>query len=131
MKKEITIIDFGSQFTHLIARRIRDLGVLARIYPSDYPASEIKNSWGIILSGSPDSIANAKLPYDPAIFKLRLPMLGFCYGHQLMGKVFGGEVTGQDQREYGKAIMETMGNSPIFKGLKKKEQVWMSHWDIV
>lgn len=130
-KKEITIIDFGSQFTHLITRRIRDLGVLAKIYPSDYPAKDIKNSWGIILSGSPDSIANAKLPYDPAIFKLGLPMLGFCYGHQLIGKVLGGKVAGQDQREYGKATMLITAQTPIFKGLAKKQQVWMSHWDIV
>lgn len=131
MKNEIAIIDFGSQTTHLIARRLRDLGVLANIYPSDYPAKKITNAWGIILSGSPDSIADAKLKYDPAIFKLPIPMLGFCYGHQLMGKVYGGVVAGQDQREYGKASIIIDTKATIFKGLSKKQQVWMSHWDIV
>ncbi|MFH1425875.1 MAG: glutamine-hydrolyzing GMP synthase [Candidatus Kerfeldbacteria bacterium] len=130
-RKHIAILDFGSQYMHLISRRVRQLGVLAKIYPTDVNAHDLKDAWGIILSGGPDSITEEKLPYDPGIFKLGKPMLGFCYGHQLMAKVLGGEVASQHNREYGKAIMTVEGDSPIFKGLTGEEQVWMSHWDAV
>lgn len=130
-KKHIAILDFGSQYTHLISRRVRQLGVYTKIYPTDVKVGELDQAIGIILSGGPDSIANEKLAYDPGIFKLKIPILGFCYGHQLIGKFYGGKVDDQDQREYGKAEMEILEDSPIFKGLDKTEQVWMSHWDIV
>lgn len=130
-RKHIAILDFGSQYMHLISRRVRQLGVLSKIYPTDVNAHELKDAWGIILSGGPDSITEEKLPYDPGIFKLGKPMLGFCYGHQLMAKVLGGEVASQHNREYGKAEMTVKGESPIFNGLSGEEQVWMSHWDAV
>lgn len=130
-KKYIAILDFGSQYMHLISRRVRQLGVYSKIYPTDINASELKDAWGIILSGGPDSISDEKLLYDPGIFKLDIPMLGFCYGHQLMAKVDGGQVASQDQREYGKAFVDMAGDSAIFKGLEGQQQVWMSHWDIV
>ncbi|MFH0819005.1 MAG: glutamine-hydrolyzing GMP synthase [Patescibacteria group bacterium] len=130
-KKYIAILDFGSQYTHLISRRVRQLGVLARIFPTDVEADKIKDAWGIILSGGPDSITDERLAYDPGIFKMGVPMLGFCYGHQLIAKYLGGQVASQNQREYGKAKIKVQGNSPIFKGLEEEEQVWMSHWDIV
>lgn len=131
MKNQIAILDFGSQYTHLIARRCRQLGVLAKIYPPNIDTKTLKQAWGIILSGGPDSITEEKIKYNRKLFELGIPLLGFCYGHQLMAKIYGGKVESQHQREYGKAKMTVMDKSPIFKGLNKKEQVWMSHWDIV
>ncbi len=128
---EIAILDFGSQYTHLIARRVRELGVISRIYPNDVPASRLKNAVGIILSGGPRSVARQpKLKFDKKIFNLGVPILGLCYGHQLMADYFGGQVESGAAREYGLATLKT-SSSPIFAGVKKQTTVWMSHGDHV
>ncbi len=130
-KKHIAVLDFGSQFTHLISRRVRQLGVYAKIYPTDVNAHDLKDAWGIVLSGGPAAIEDVTLPHDPGIFKLDIPMLGICYGSQLIAKETGGEVKGQSQREYGVTKLHITGESQILKGLGKEEQVLMSHWDVV
>ncbi len=128
---EIAILDFGSQYTHLIARRIRELGVRSHIYPHDVSSKKLKNAKGIILSGGPRSVVKEPvLSYDPNIFELGTPILGLCYGHQLVAKVFGGTVTSGTAREYGMARL-CMSDSDLFKGLPKETTVWMSHGDHV
>jgi len=130
-KNEIAILDFGSQYTHLIARRIRELGVVSRIYPNDISAEKLKNTVGIILSGGPKSLVNdPKIPYDKNLFNLDIPVLGLCYGHYLLTHFFGGELGTGESREYGLAKMNTT-NSPIFKNTANELNVWMSHGDHV
>jgi GMP synthase (glutamine-hydrolysing) len=130
-KTEIAILDFGSQYTHLIARRVRELGVASHIYPSDVSARELQRAWGIILSGGPRSlIRGPKLEYDKDLFNLGVPVIGHCYGHQLMAQHFGGTVAHGAAREYGLAQLQT-STSKIFNGVPKKTQVWMSHGDHV
>lgn len=128
---EIAILDFGSQYTHLIARRIRELGVKSHIYPNDIPADELKNAVGIILSGGPKSVvSDVKLAYDPKLFELNIPILGLCYGHQLTAQHFDGTVSKGEAREYGLAKMNII-DSPIFQNIDQETTVWMSHGDHV
>lgn len=131
MKKHIAILDFGSQYMHLITRRIRQLGVYSKIYPTDVNAHELKDAWGIILSGGPNSVTENKVPYDPGLFELDIPILGLCYGHQLMAHHYGGVVTPAHNREYGMATLHVKDKTDLFAGLADSEQVWMSHWDSV
>lgn len=131
MKKHIAILDFGSQYMHLNTRRIRQLGVLSKIYPTDVNAHDLKDAWGIILSGGPNSVTDNNVPYDPGIFDLDIPILGLCYGHQLMAHHFGGVVTPAHNREYGLATLQVKEKNALFNGLDDTEQVWMSHWDSV
>jgi len=131
-KLEIAILDFGSQYTHLIARRVRELGVKSHIYPNNTKATDLKNAIGIILSGGPRSIVRKpKLEFDQKIFELNIPILGLCYGHQLIADFFGGKVESGDSREYGIARLNIDGRSPIFKNINKNTSVWMSHGDHV
>lgn len=130
-QKQISILDFGSQYTHLIARRIRQLGVLANIYPPETPLSKLKNSWGIILSGGPNSVYEEKIKFDRKILSSNIPILGVCYGHQLITYLMGGKVERGNVREYGIAKLSIQKTGSIFLGLRKKEQVWMSHGDLV
>ncbi len=130
-KKHIAILDFGSQYMHLNTRRIRQLGVLSKIYPTDVNAHDVKDVYGIILSGGPNSVTEQKVPYDPGIFDLDVPILGLCYGHQLMAHHYGGVVTPAHNREYGMATLLVQDKSGVFEGLNETEQVWMSHWDSV
>lgn len=128
---EIAILDFGSQYTHLIARRVRELGVISHIYPSDIPAKELNNAMGIILSGGPKStLSSDRLELDKNIFNLGKPILGLCYGHQMIATHFGGEVSSGEAREYGLANLE-ISDSPIFDNIEKQTTVWMSHGDHV
>lgn len=130
--KHIAILDFGSQYMHLISRRIRQLGVRSVIYPTDVQIEELEDAWGVIISGGPQSVADQQLAYDSRLFDLDKPILGLCYGHQLMAHHLGGVVTEAHNREYGKASFEVMDEaSPLLKGLASDEQVWMSHWDSV
>ncbi|MBD3164747.1 glutamine-hydrolyzing GMP synthase [Candidatus Woesearchaeota archaeon] len=129
----LAVINFGSQLSHLIARRVRDLGVYSEILPWDMPANEIRklNPAGIILSGGPASVYNKCSPMaDRGIFGLGIPVLGICYGMQLIGKEFG-RVENKQIKEYGKAELKIKKNGRLLKGLSKKEQVWMSHGDAV
>ncbi|MBI2176017.1 glutamine-hydrolyzing GMP synthase [Candidatus Woesearchaeota archaeon] len=129
----IAVLDYGSQFAHLIARRIRSLGVYAEIFPNTTPSSVLKNKKveGIILSGGPRSVYENNAPtIDKRIFTLGVPVLGLCYGHQLLAHTLGGKVV-PSSKEYGKETLTVAGKSRLLQGLGKKEQVWMSHGDSV
>ncbi|MBI2410483.1 MAG: glutamine-hydrolyzing GMP synthase [Candidatus Kerfeldbacteria bacterium] len=130
-QRYIAIVDFGSQYMHLITRRIRQLGVHSKIFPTDVNAHELKDAWGVIISGGPNDVNDQKLTYDPGVFDLPIPILGLCYGHQLMTQHLGGVVTSAHNREYGMATVEVLDKRSILAGLDNHEQVWMSHWDSV
>lgn len=130
----IVVLNFGSQFAHLIARRVRDLGVKAEILPFNTSVLKIKQlaPKGIILSGGPASVLNNKSPRpDEKIFALGLPILGICYGHQVMGKMLGGKVLKGEHREFGKEILTVKEKGGVFKQFQSKEVVWFSHGDQV
>lgn len=134
LHQHIAILDFGSQYTHLIARRLREARVLARIYPHNKSAQALKtqNPIGMILSGGPNSVHNqTALAYDALIFTLNLPILGLCYGHQLIAKHFGGKVKPKKIREYGLATLSIKPISPLLQNLPNRLTVWMSHGDSV
>lgn len=131
----ILIIDFGSQVTQLIARRIRELHVYSEIKNPDISFDEIKkiNPKAIILSGGPESVYAKDAPtIDKRIFDLGLPILGICYGQQLICHLLGGKVSGDGKREFGKALLNLVAKDcPLFKSIKNNRQVWMSHGDKV
>jgi len=132
-ENKILILDFGSQYTHLIARRIREQKVYCEIYPFNCPIKKIKdfNPKGVILSGGPSSVYEKNAPIcDIEVFNLGIPVLGICYGLQLMCQVLGGEVQKSAKKEYGNAFITISDYSDIFKGFStKKTKVWMSHGD--
>ncbi len=130
----ILILDFGSQYTQLITRRIREKNVFSEIHPNNFPFEKIKaiNPEGIILSGGPMSVYDEDaLDLDNRIFELGVPVLGICYGMQLLTKIFGGEVTPSDNREYGKAEIRIHGKNRILNNVRNGSVVWMSHGDII
>jgi len=130
---QIIVINFGSQVAHLINRRIRDIGVFSDMVPYNITAGKIKklNPRGIILSGGPSSVYGKNVPkIDNKIFDLGVPILGICYGMQLIGKKYGRVLAGK-LKEYGKKQINVKKSGKLLKGLKKKEQVWMSHGDLV
>ena len=130
----ILIIDFGSQFNQLIARRVRELHVYCQIEPPGISADEVKalNPEGIILSGGPASIYEKNSPKtDPGIFDLGIPVLGICYGMQFMVAGLGGNVQKAGKREYGFAELEVKKPEGFFEGVKKKSTCWMSHGDSI
>lgn len=135
MKKDfILVLDFGSQYTQLIARRLREQGVYTEILPFNISLTDIKekNPKGIILSGGPASVyANDAYFCDKGLFDLGLPVLGICYGMQLMAYHFNANVAPATHKEYGKASIEIKKDSALFKNLPKKQIVWMSHSDKV
>ncbi|GAA9591872.1 glutamine-hydrolyzing GMP synthase [Helicobacter pylori] len=130
----ILVLDFGSQYTQLIARRLRESGIYAEIVPFFESIENIqkKAPKGLILSGGPASVY-AKDAYKPSekIFDLDLPILGICYGMQYLVDFFGGVVVGANEQEFGKAVLEITQDSVIFEGVKNKSLVWMSHMDKV
>ncbi len=133
MAEEIVILDFGSQYTQVIARRIRECQVFSSILRYDTPAAQIalRQPRGIILSGGPSSVyaPNAPLP-DKALFELGIPVLGICFGIQLLAQFLGGKVEPGQKREYGKGTLTvTDSTCPLFKGLPATLQVWNSHGD--
>jgi GMP synthase (glutamine-hydrolysing) len=133
MNEQIVILDFGSQYTQVIARRIRECNVYSTILSFDTPAAEIAKlaPKGIILSGGPASVYAEKAPKpDKDIFKLRVPVLGICYGVQIFGQYLGGKVEPGQKREYGKGTLKVKDSAcPLFKNLPTNLQVWNSHGD--
>src|SRR3989344_4700119 len=128
----IVVLNFGSQFAHLIARRVRDLGVKAEILPFDTSAEALKklSPAGIILSGGPSSVLEDGSPLpDKEIFALGVPLLGICYGHQAMAHLLGGTVEKGAHREFGKESLHIQKQSGLFEGLSPTEIVWFSHGD--
>lgn len=126
----IAVLDFGSQYTHLITRRIRELGVKAEIFEYDITDKILKeyHPEGIILSGGPASVLEKNAPsLDKKILELGVPLLGICYGHQLLAYLLGGEVKSSKNREYGEEVIEVRKEGVLLKGLSKREQVWFSH----
>lgn len=130
----ILVLNFGAQYAHLIARRVRELGVYSEILPCDTSLREIGKLKpdGIILSGGPASVYEHNAPtMDRKILDLGIPILGICYGLQLIGKFVGGEVLAGKLKEFGSRELIVKKNGKLLKGLSKKEQVWMSHGDLV
>lgn len=131
---QITVLDAGGQYCHLIARKVRDLGVYAEVRASETPAAELSGRKGLIISGGPSSVYAAGSPtVDPQIFRDQHPVLGICYGQQLMAHLLGGIVQKGVKGEYGLATFERNGGpeTPLFAGLPDRQQVWMSHFDLV
>ena len=130
----ILIIDFGSQYNQLIARRVREHHVYCQIEPPDIPLDQIRTLQpeGIILSGGPASIYEKGSPkVDPGIFELDIPILGICYGMQYMVNILGGAVAGSNKREYGFAALTVKDGGGIFRGIEKETTCWMSHGDSI
>jgi len=131
--QKIIILDFGSQTTQLIGRRVRELDTFCEILPYNKFPKDDPDVIGVILSGSPYSV------HDPEAFKVdlsqfvgRLPVLGICYGAQFISHTLGGKVEKADSREYGRAHLETVDTTnPLFKGFEQHSQVWMSHGDTI
>ncbi|HVW66217.1 MAG TPA: glutamine-hydrolyzing GMP synthase [Candidatus Peribacteraceae bacterium] len=131
--KSIVILDFGGQYAHLIARRVREAGAFSEIRQPSIPVSELKDAAGIILSGGPQSVYDSGSPQaDPNILELGIPVLGICYGHQWIAHTLGGTVTSGKTKEYGKAMIRIRNQeSGIMQGLPEQFTVWMSHGDEV
>jgi GMP synthase (glutamine-hydrolysing) len=132
MTSKIIILDFGSQYTQVIARRIRQLNVFSEIVRHDTPASVLKSlrPSGIILSGGPASVYAKGAPQaDKRLFDAGIPILGVCYGMQLLGKWLGGEVAPSARREYGRGQLNVKGKSPLFANLPESIEIWNSHGD--
>jgi GMP synthase (glutamine-hydrolysing) len=129
---KVLVLDFGSQYTQLIARKIRELGVYSEIRPFNTPVSRLKKErpQALVLSGGPQSVyeKNAPLP-SQEIFELGIPVLGICYGLQLTAHLLGGDVKPSSKREYGFASLRVLDRRGLLSGVKDREQVWMSHGD--
>jgi len=131
--EKIIIVDFGSQYTQLIARRVREFHVYSEIiHPDELSKAIDEHSIGVILSGGPNSIYDKNGPkVDLSKIPAKTPILGICYGMQLISYMMGGKVEKSAEREFGKAVFKTTGASLLFKGIKKESTVWMSHSDKV
>ena len=128
----VVVLDFGSQFAQLIARRVRELNVYSELLPHDTPWAEIerRRPKAIILSGGPSSVYDADAPRpDPQVWSSGIPVLGICYGAHLMARELGGEVVPASHREYGPAIVSITAGNGLFDGLEADQPVWMSHGD--
>ncbi len=134
MSTKVIIIDYGSQVTQLIARRVREAGVYSQILPCNVTAEELKAAQpeAIILSGGPASVGEEDAPtFDHAILELNVPVLAICYGMQLLALNMGGQLAQSHKREYGPADLFLNGSSPLFKNVEKVTRVWNSHGDVV
>lgn len=131
----ILVLDFGSQYNQLIARRIREMGVYSELKPHEITAADIKargDVEGIVFSGGPKSIyADDAFHCDPEIFNLGIPVLGICYGMQLTTQHFGGRIERGTTKEYGRMPINVKNDCPLFRGLPERQNVWMSHGDYV
>ena len=133
-KEIVVILDFGSQYTQLIARKVRELGVYCEIFPYSIAPKKIRSyhPTGLILSGGPKSVNDGDAPMiDPDLFDLGVPILGICYGIQLIAKLHGGEVQRSDKREYGRAHLFLDGTSSLLEGMEEGDTIWMSHGDSI
>jgi GMP synthase (glutamine-hydrolysing) len=129
---QITILDTGGQYTHLIARKIRELGVFADVQPSETSLDVLKSRRGLIISGGPCSVYEpGSADVDPAILHAGIPVLGICYGHQLIAHHLGGTVQKGDRGEYGVARLELIADDRLWRGVDRSFQIWMSHRDSV
>ncbi|KPJ70171.1 GMP synthase [candidate division WOR-1 bacterium DG_54_3] len=129
---KVVVLDFGSQYTQLIARKLRELGVFSEIFPFNIPISKLKkeNPSALILSGGPQSVYEKGAPLlSIEVFKLGIPVLGICYGVQLMAHLLGGKVLPSQKREYGFASLQVLDRKGLLSGVKNRGQVWMSHGD--
>jgi GMP synthase (glutamine-hydrolysing) len=133
VQEKILILDFGSQYTQLIARRVRELNVYCEIHPFNHFPKPDEGVRGVILSGSPWSVRDAKAPFpDLEEIKGRIPLLGVCYGAQYLTHAYGGEVLPSNTREYGRAkLVSADPSDPLFTGVTPGSQVWMSHGDTI
>ena len=132
MRPQITVLDAGGQYCHLIARKVRDLGVYAEVAPSETPAAELAGRKGVIISGGPSSVYDPGSPtIDPRLLHSGIPVLGICYGQQLMAHILGGRVEKGDRGEYGFAQLDLLHADGLFHGITGRQQVWMSHRDAV
>ncbi|EIM74506.1 GMP synthase [Nitritalea halalkaliphila LW7] len=133
MAEQILILDFGSQYTQLIARRVRELNVYCEIHPYTAIPEIGPETKGIILSGSPCSVRDADAPYvNLDLFRGKLPLLGVCYGSQLLAQQYGGEVLPSEIREYGRATLDHLDqHQELLKEMTHGSQVWMSHGDTI
>jgi GMP synthase (glutamine-hydrolysing) len=132
--RPVLVVDLGAQYAQLIARRVRECHVYSEIVAHDLPVAEVAamRPAGLILSGGPASVYEPGAPeVDPALFELGVPVLGICYGHQLMARALGGEVQATGQREYGGTRLEVTGRGVLLQDLAPAEPVWMSHGDAV
>lgn len=132
MPETIAVLDFGSQYTQVIARRLRECNVHSVVYRYDTPAEKLRADGilAVIFSGGPNSVFNKDAPKpDLAIFELGVPVLGICYGLQIIGLMLGGEVAKSEQREYGRGQLTIIDESPLFEGLPESFEVWNSHGD--
>ncbi len=130
----VVVLDFGSQYSQLIARRVREAGVYSILLPWDSPLEEIErlHPCGVILSGGPASVYDAGAPALPGwVIQKSMPVLGICYGMHLLADALGGEVEAASRREYGPASIAITGSSPLFRNLPESLDVWMSHGDHV
>src|SRR5438270_8785046 len=126
----IPILDFGSQYAQLIARRVREKGVYSELVRPDISLEDLKklNPKGVILSGGPSSVYEPNAPKcDPHIFDLNVPILGICYGMQLGAQILGGQVKPAKAREYGRAKLKVVDNDPLVRGLPQETTVWLRH----
>ncbi|HEX9094386.1 MAG TPA: glutamine-hydrolyzing GMP synthase, partial [Coriobacteriia bacterium] len=133
-RRPVLVVDLGAQYAQLIARRIRECHVYSEIVAHDTPVAELKarRPAGIVLSGGPASVYEEGAPsVDPEVFSLGVPVLGICYGHQLMARSLGGEVVATGQREYGGTNLFVDRPGILLKDLASEERVWMSHGDAV
>ncbi|MBN2805642.1 MAG: glutamine-hydrolyzing GMP synthase, partial [Prolixibacteraceae bacterium] len=133
MQEKILILDFGSQYTQLIGRRVRELNVYCEIHPFNHFPAIDESVKGIILSGSPYSVRDEKGPrINLDDIKGKIPLLGVCYGAQYMAHFYGGEVAASNNREYGRANLKYIDHTcPLFAGMTNGTQVWMSHGDTI
>lgn len=132
MTEKIIILDFGSQVTQLIGRRLRELNVYCEIHPFNKIPALGEDVRGVILSGSPYSVRDAEAPkVNLEGIKGKLPLLGICYGAQYLAYHYGGDVKPSLAREYGRAMLNTVAESPLLKGVSQRSQVWMSHGDTI
>ncbi len=130
--EKVAVLDSGGQYCHLIARKVRELGVYSEILPVGVPASELEGYRGVILSGGPASVYDASSPQpDPRLFLMGKPILGICYGHQLLASMLGGTVERTGDAEYGRTELTVTGVSRLLDGTPERQNVWMSHADAV